>query len=290
MDHISKILKLFEKKEETEKEKKKRIEKRAFSKKNRSHRFCIWLVSSFLVTFAFFLTSGWWLPAASKNDFPVFNSNIEINEFYTLSLIRYDFCEAQETAEIELDINQKKYMTGEWMLSVRQNEKDLNFTCPIEDGQNLIIRITGVSSSNSILNLTLSFKDRTKQISSVSFDYKPKNVTQSTNLPEKSETQYRIDRCRLNISLFQRKIRKWDKKIESQKAVIADIQNQNIQLQDLLPQQTVEEQKVTKKQIQDNLAASTAASENIKNYQGKITKTNAKIAGEQQKIVTLTKQ
>lgn len=285
--NLSDLVNKLKKREETQEEKQKRIEKRAFTKKNRSHKFARKVFFIFFISYGFFLTSAIWLPVQTADASPNLNTKYEVNDNYSVKMIRYDYSEKESIAEIELDIIQSSYNNGEWRLSATQDDKPLNVSFPIDNEQNIIIRIIDIPNEGDPISIVLSFVDNKNEISNVSWNFKPSNVTQVDNLPEKTPNEYRIQRCYLNIDTHNKQISKYQQKIEKQQAIIDDITRQNAELQKMLSQQTSEEQKKTNNQIKSNLTASTAASDKIKIYNQKIITLKSKIVGEQQKIQKL---
>lgn len=287
MNSILDFINKFKKTEETDEERRIKLEKRAFTKKNRSHRFCILVFITFFLSYGLFWTSNIWLPMHSSNDYPKIGESYEVNDDYSVKMIRYDFCQSEKVAEIELDIIQSKYQSGEWHLSAAQNKNPLNVSFPIDNEQNLIIRIANIGKETTPITVILSFVAESESQSSVTWNFKPQNVTQVKNMPEKTPTEYRIQRCNLNIKQHKAQIEKYKKQIETQKGIVADIERQNRSLQQLLNQQTSEEQLITNKQIEENLTASNNASNRIKKYEQKIITVNSKITGEEQKRLKL---
>lgn len=286
---ISDFVNKFRKKEETEAERRTKLEKRAFSKKNSSHRFSKRVFIIFFLSYGLFWTSNIWLPVQSSSDQPKMRETYVVNDNYSVKMIRYDYCSKDRVAEIELDILQSSYQNGEWHLSATQNDIPLNVEFPIDNEQNLIIRISDVNKETEPIAIALSFIGSDSK-STVTWNYKPKKVTQVEDMPKKTPDEYRIQRCNLNIEFYEEQNKKYQKKIEKKQKIIADIQAQNSSLEELLPQQTSEEQKRTNEQITENLTASNNAADKIKAYENKIVKITAKITGEQQKKDRLGKK
>lgn len=286
---LSEFVNKFRKKEETEAERRIKLEKRAFSKKNKSHRFSKRVFIIFFLFYGLFWTSRLWLPVQSSSDQPKIRETYVVNDNYSVKMIRYDYSSKDRVAEIELDILQTRYQNGEWQLSATQNGNPLNVEFPIDNEQNLIIRISDVKNETDPIAIILSFIGSDNK-STVTWNYKPKKVTQIENMPKKTPDEYRIQRCNLNIQFYEKRIKKYQKKIEQERKIIADIQVQNVSLEELLYQQTSEEQKRTNEQITENLAASNNAAEKIKKYENKIVKIDAKITGEKQKKERLEKK
>lgn len=282
------ILKFFTKKELTEEEKKKRIEKKAFSKKNRSHSFAKKVLVCFVVTYGFFFSSGLWLSPDSKNNIPSFHTAEDFGRHRQITLIRYDFCEEQETAEIELDITQLEYEKGDLYLTAYLDDTTtLPISFPVDDPDTKVIRITGIESASAPIKLECLFERSDEDVDTLYFEYKPKNVTQVASLTEKTEAEYKIQRCHLNIDNYREEIEDLNEQIAEQQAVLDDIADTNSELEEIRKTQTAEEQEESAQQIERNLAASETASETIKDYQQQILEIDHKITEENQKIKKL---
>lgn len=282
------VTKFFAKKELTAEEKRRRLEKTAFAKKNKSHAFAKKVFICFITTYALFFSSNIWLPVTSADDFPSFYTPENLGRNQQITLIRYDYCEEQGVAEIELDIEQTTYEKGDLYLTAYLDEETvLPISYPVDEPDNKVIRITGITEPSHKITFECLFERSEEDADTLYFVYKPQNVTQVTSLAEKTENEYKIQRCHINIDRYNQDLDGLKENIDEQKAVITDIDETNAELEEMRTIQTAEEQESSAKRIEDNLTARETANENIKDYEQQIIEINQKITEENQKITKL---
>lgn len=208
------ILNIFKKKEVTKEEQRNKLTKTAYRRKNRSHKFSKNAITLFIIMNVLFFLSPMYLPKVIKGSPFSSGTLYNLGNGKEVNAMRYDYSEAEEKAELEIDIKDKDFAPGDYQVGAVQNGKRKQVEIVIDDPLNKIFQIHNITPDDR-LTFTIQFNGNDTEASgSADIKFVPKYLTKVSSLPIKTPTEYKIQRLNLEINNIKQEIKEIENKIE----------------------------------------------------------------------------
>lgn len=244
-------------------------------------------VTIILFGYIFFFTSNYWMPIGSNVSYftkPGYKQEWNNRE---ITLIRWDYCEQDQSMEIELDIQNNSFDgINKYIVSATDmNEGYIDIAKVVEEPDWIIVKLSNVPKRWSEISLRLMMNEEDEDPCKVYTNIK--KVKHVKTLGQKDITGYRINRFNLEIENYQNEI----KNIEEEKDKInKSTQNITEEINRLLEQekfQTDQQKEETDSVINNARSQINSNNETIQGLEVKIAEINRRIEKTKEKIKEL---
>lgn len=272
----------FLKKDESEQNSHEKFVKKTYTNKNRSKKFVRMVLFLFFSSMSVFLSSAFWLPSDAKADQFVPYQEYTMGS-HAFTIVRFDYSAEQEVAEVEVDINDNNFESGNYEYIAQQSGEAKEITTITKDNTNIIFQIRNVEK-NDVIKLTIGFVRSQKDLDRIVLSYNPANITQVKDLTPKTKTQYRIQRLYMDIERYQKECEELNATIKKEEDVISSLSQKNIELEENKQYKSDIEKEDIEDQITSNSQTIKQSRTNISLTTEKINELNAAIQQLTQKI------
>lgn len=253
-------------------------EKYSFYQKKGNLRFIL-ILFFFIGGYLFFFTSNAWMPAGSSaNALTPPGQEKEWNG-RTVSVIRWDYCEASGKMEVELDIQNTSY-DGQNSYEYSALEKlggTLSVSVILEEADWVILQISDLPKRWSEVSLRMDMTERAESMGLLKLYTNVNDVNRVSRIEERDRDGYRIVRFETQIQTYQNRIKTLQEEIQNLESEKQEISRETVRLQEGRQYQTLEQQRFTDQAVAEAESKYKSAEAEIAEKQKEITEMNERI-------------
>lgn len=254
-----------------------------FKKKKGNFKFFLIL---FLIAggYAFFFTSTSWMPSGVAANLLTPLGEEQTWEDRTIQIIRWEYSEAQQLMEIEMDIGNQSFdgVNTYQYSAVDRSGDDLTVTPIIEEPDWVILQIKEISPSFGEMSLRVAVPGK-EEVDLLRLYTNVNDVKKVSKLTKKNRAEYRRGRFDQQIATYQDQIQKKEKQIQTLTLQNEQMQLEIERLQSGTTYQTEEQKEETENRVNGIV-------ENQTSNQEEMEKLQAQIKELQDRIILLKKQ
>lgn len=247
-------------------------------KKKKGNFPLFFVVFFFVGGYLFFFSSNYWMPANLSAKLQTeLRENITWGE-RTLQIRRWDYCEADEVMEVELDVANNSYDGKNHYIytAVSRSNNNLTVETMIEDSDWIVLRIAGVNKDFGEVSLRLD-KDK-KETDTLRLYTNVNVVNRVQSLTKRDRTGYMVLRMETDKVAYEKENTSLEKQIRELSEKNARMQEEIEHLHSKTSYQTEEQKQETDDRIKEIQLSMTENQDSILSLTEKIEENKKRIA------------